>query len=215
MSTKATDHFWTWFVQHKGKLKNLMSLNPKEQKHYTFWLDWHLQFYFPGLEYILVFPKRKKKRTELIISAKGNPELFTNAIQLEKDAPKLWDWKFTALIQPGMCIDDMESGIDEPYIMQDITLKTSELKFIPLAYDGQNKIDIIVYLKNFTICSHNKNLPTLINIMLQDLLGEKSMKENINLIQLAQMPEQENDEMIYLYDLQLYIDEINKENLSS
>lgn len=68
---------------------------------------------------------------------------------------------------------------------------------------------MIVYLKNFTVYSHNKDLGTLINIMIQDLLGEKSMAENINFIQLAQIPEQENDKMIYLYDLQYYLDDIN------
>lgn len=187
-----------------------MSLNPKEQKHYTFWLDWHLQFYFPGLEYILIFPKVKKKKTQLMISARGKQELFLLAIELEKTAPRLWDWKFTALIQPLQDIDDIEAGFDEPYVMQDITLKMSDLKFIPFEYDGKKKIDIIVYLKNYTIYSHNKNLKTLVSIMLQDLLGEKSMAENINLVQLAQMPEQEDDELIYLYDLQLYLDEINK-----
>lgn len=209
MKNKTT-HFWIWFLQHKNKLKNLMSLNPKEQKHYTFWLDWHLQFYFPGLEYILIFPKVKKKKTQLMISARGKQELFLLAIELEKTAPRLWDWKFTALIQPLQDIDDIEAGFDEPYVMQDITLKMSDLKFIPFEYDGKKKIDIIVYLKNYTIYSHNKNLKTLVSIMLQDLLGEKSMAENINLVQLAQMPEQEDDELIYLYDLQLYLDEINK-----
>ena len=104
----------------------------------------------------------------------------------------------------------MEAGIDQPYIFQDITLKASELKFIPFEYDGEKKIDMIVYLKNFTINSQNKNLPTLINIILQDLLGEKSMAANINLVQLAQMTEQEEDELIYLYDLQYYLDDINK-----
>ncbi|HNP33960.1 MAG TPA: hypothetical protein PKN96_11770 [Flavobacterium sp.] len=68
---------------------------------------------------------------------------------------------------------------------------------------------MIVYLKNFTIYSNNKNLSTLINIMLQDLLGEKSMAENINFVQLAQLPDQEDSELIYLYDLQYYLDEIN------
>lgn len=208
--SKATTHFWTWFLEHKNKLKNLMSLDHKQQKHYMFWLDWHLQFYFPGLEYIIVFPKVKKKKSHLIISASGQHELFHLAIQLEKTAPKLWDWKFTALIQPRQDIDDMEAGIDKPYIFQDITLKASELKFIPFEYDGKKKIDMIIYLKNFTIYAHNKNLPILINIMLQDLLGEKSMAENINFVQLAQLPEQKNDEMIYLYDLQLYLDDINK-----
>lgn len=208
---KATSHFWKWFLEHKNKLKNLMSLNHKEQKHYLFWLDWHLQFYFPGLEYIIVFPKLKKKKTQLMLSAKGKQELFHMAIELEKTAPRLWDWKFTALIQPRQDIDDMEAGIDEPYVFQDITLKTSELKFIPFEYDGKKKIDMIVYLKNFTIYSHNKNLPTLINIMLQDLLGEKSMAENINFVQLAQMPDQEDNDLICLYDLQLYLDDINKQ----
>lgn len=209
MSNKATTHFWKWFLEHKNKLKNLMGLDYKEQKHYMFWLNWHLQFYFPGLEYIIVFPKVKKKKTQLIIFASGKQELFHLAIELEKTAPRLWDWKFIALIQPRQDIDDIEAGIDEPYIFQDITLKASELKFIPLEYIGEREIDMIVYLKNFTIYSHNKNLPTLINIMLQDLLGEKSMAENINLVQLAQLPEQENDELIYLYDLQYYLDEIN------
>lgn len=209
---KAATHFWKWFLEHKNKLKNLTSLDHKEQKHYMFWLNWHLQFYFPGLEYIIVFPKVKKKKSHLIISTSGQQELFHLAIELEKTAPRLWDWKFTALIQPRQDIDDMEAGIDEPYIFQDITLKASELKFIPFEYDGEKKIDMVVYLKNFTIYSHNKNLPTLINIMLQDLLGEKSMAENINFVQLAQMPEQENDELIYLYDLQLYLDDINDIN---
>lgn len=186
-----------------------MSLDHKEQKHYIFWLDWHLQFYFPGLEYILVFPKVKNKKTQLIIAAIGKKELFHMAIELEKTSPLLCDWKFTTLIRPRQDIDDIEAGIDEPYVMQDITLKTSELKFIPFEYDGEKKIDMIVYLKNFTIYSCNKNLPTLINIILQDLLGEKSMIENINFVQLAKMPEQGHDELIYLYDLQLYIDDIN------
>lgn len=206
---KATSHFWKWFLQHKNKLKSLMRLDIKEQKYYLFWLNWHLQFYFPGLEYLIIFPKVKKRKTQLILSARGKQELFSIAIELEKTAPRLSDWKFTALIQPRQDIDDIEAGIDEPYVFQDIILKTSELKFIPFEYDREKKIDMIVYLKNFTIYSHNKNLPTLINIMLQDLLGEKSMAENINFVQLAQMPEHESDEMIYLYDLQLYLDEIN------
>lgn len=71
---------------------------------------------------------------------------------------------------------------------------------------------MIVYMKNFTIYSHNKSLPALINIMLQDLLGDKSMAENINLVQLAQMPAEEDDDMIYLYDLQFYLDDINYNN---
>lgn len=210
MKNKTT-HFWTWFLQHQNKLMRLLELERKEQKHYFFWLNWHLQFYFPGLECILVFPKKrkKKKRTQLIITAKGKQELFHWAIELEKKAPRIRNWKFTALIQPRQDTDDMEAGIDEPYVFQDITLKTSDLKFIPLQYDGVKKIDMLIYMKEYTIYANNKNLMSLINMMLQDLLGEKTWSENINFVQLAQMPEQEDDEMIYLYDLQLYLEDIN------
>lgn len=207
---KAADHFWAWFLEHKNKLKDLRSLSPKEQKHYTFWLDWHLQFYFRGLEYILIFPKAKNKKMQLLITANGNHELFNMAIDLEKTAPRLWDWKITALIKPRQDYDDMEAGRDEPYIFQDITLKTSELKFTALEYDGEKKIDMIVYLPRYTIYSYNKNLRTLINIMLHDLIGEKIMHENINLVQAAQKPEQGHNEMIILYDMQFYLDEINR-----
>lgn len=206
----ASQHFWDWFLQNKAKLKMLHQLNLKEQKHYKHWLDWHLQFYCPGLEYILVFPKHKNKKAELLILAKGSADLFKIAIDLEKAAPKLRDWKFKALIQPHQDYDEMEAGTDAPYILQDITLKTSDLKFIALEYDGEKKIDIVVYLKNFTIYSLNKNLDILINIMVQDLLGEKFMRENINFVQLAQMPAQADD-LIYLYDLQFYIDSINEQ----
>ncbi|MEO5777354.1 MAG: hypothetical protein ABIQ27_10630 [Flavobacterium sp.] len=208
---KAAEHFWSWFNDHKTQLKSLMELKVKDQKHYLFWLNWHLHFYAPGLEYILVFPKHKnkKKKMQLLITAKGNPEYFTRAINLIKAAPLLWDWKFTAFIQPRQDYDEMEAGLDEPYIFGDITLKTSELKFTPFEYDGEKKIDMIVYLKNYTIYSHNNNLMQLISIMIQDLLGEKSFYENINFVQLAQATD-EDDELICLYDLQFYLDDINK-----
>ena len=145
---------------------------------------------------------------QLLITANGNPEYFTSAMNLVKDAPRLWDWKFTALIQRRKDYDDMKAGLDKPYVFQDITLKTSELKFIPFEYDCEKKIDMIVYLKNFTIYSHNNNLLQLVYMMIQDLLGEKSMHENINFVQLAQATDEE-DELICLYDLQCYLDDIN------
>lgn len=87
--------------------------------------------------------------------------------------------------------------------------KASELKFIPFEYEGGKKIDMIVYLKNYTICSHNKNLSTLINIMLQGLLGEKSMLEKYQFCAISTNAGTRRYELIYLYDLQLYLDCIN------
>jgi len=91
----------------------------------------------------------------------------------------------------------MEAGLDKPYVFKDINLKASELKFMPFQYEGREKIDMIVYLKNFTIHCTNKNLLSVVFIIMQDIIGEKSLFENVNFLELAQMPLNEKDEIIY------------------
>ena len=122
------------------------------------------------------------------------------------DAPLLKSWKFKAFIQPTTEIDKIIEGLDEPYIFQDITLKISELKFKPLQYNENNeKMDIIIFLKNYNLLCDTKTAEQAIYIILQELLGEKSLYQKISLVQLAQMPDKE-DELIQLYELQWYID---------
>lgn len=207
---KAVDYFWTWLIDNHSKLKDLRTLKPKEQKHFTFWLNWHLHFYAPGIDYILVFPQRSEKKIQMIFTANGNPDYFSKVEEVVTAAPQLKDWQFTAFVQPSHDYEELEKGLDRPYVFQDITLKTSDLKFIPFEYDGEKKIDMIVYLKNYTLYSHNKNLLQLIYFMMQDLLGEKLLYEHINFVELAQIPNVEHN-LICLYDLQFYLDEINKQ----
>lgn len=207
---KAVDYFWTWFIDNHMKLKTLRTLKPKDQKHYTFWLDWHLHFYAKGIDYLLVFPKRSKDKAQLIITANGNPQYFEKVEEIINTAPRMNDWTITAFIKPKYEYDELESGLDKPYVLQDITLKTSELKCTPLKYEGEKKIDMIVYLRNYTVYSQNTNLIELIFIMVRDLLGEKSLYQNINFVELAQLPAHENAEVIQLYELQFYLDYINE-----
>ena len=96
-------------------------------------------FYCKELDYIIIFPKKPTQKTELIITANGNPEYFTQVTELIKHAPTLKHWKFTAFIQPTANIDEIMDGLDEPYIFPEITLKTSDIKFLPLAYDEKIK----------------------------------------------------------------------------
>ncbi|WP_298152269.1 hypothetical protein [Flavobacterium sp.] len=208
----TVDYFWIWFIVNHKKLQDLRKLKPKEQKHFTFWLNWHLHFYAPGIDYILIFPHRQEKHTQMIITANGNPEYFRKVEEVVAAAPQLRDWKFTAFVQPSHDYEELEKGLDKPYVFQDITLKVSDLKFVPFEYEGEKKMDMIVYLKNYTVYSHDKNLLQLIYFMMQDLLGEKSLYENINFVELAQLPEENENELICLYDLQFYIDEINKDH---
>jgi len=149
----------------------------------------------------------------MTITANGNPAYFTKVEEVVKAAPKLQYWKFTAFVEPQHAYEELENGLDKPYVFQDITLKTSELKFMPFKYNCEKKIDMIVYLKNFTLYSHNKNLLQLIYFMMQDLLGEKSLYENINFVELGQLPDEEKNELICMYDLQYYLDHLNSQPL--
>jgi hypothetical protein len=202
--------FWNWFQDNNQTIKNLSSENPKNQKHICFWLNRHLGFYCKQLDFMIVLPKEEKQKAELIITANGNPEYFAQVVQLVNNAPVLRNWKFTAFIQPTENIEKIIEGLDEPYVFPEITIKTSEIKFQPLNYDEESKkLDIIIYLKNYNIHCCTKTWQQAIYIIFQDVLGEKTLYQNINFVQLAKKPKQV-EELIELYELQFYIDEINK-----
>lgn len=201
--------FWNWFQDNNQTIKNLKNETPINQKQICYWLAKQLGYYSKDLDFMIVFPKKENQKTELIITANGNPEYFIKVTDLINNAPLLKHWKFTAFIQPSEKIDEIIGGLDEPYIFPEITIKTSEIKFLPLDYDtNTNKLDIIIYLKNYHIRCNTKTWQQVIYIILQDLLGEKSLYQSINFVQLANMPKQ-SQALIELYELQLYIDTIN------
>jgi len=204
--------FWDWIQFNEKTLRNLQTEKSNVQKLFLFWLKKHLHYYCPELDAIIMFPTKENKDIRLIISANGNPEYFGLITTLVDNSPKVKNWKFLAFIQPSEDIEEMEAGLDKPYVFKDINLKVSELKFMPFRYEGIKKIDMIVYLKNFTVHCNNKNLLQVVFIIMQNVIGEKSLYENISFIELAQMPEKQNDEMIYLFDLRYYLDEINNPN---
>lgn len=202
--------FWNWFQDNNQTIKKLISETPIKQKQICYLLNKRLGYYCKELDFMIVFPKKENQKTELIITANGNPDYFNQVIKLINNAPVLKHWKFTAFIQPAENIEKIIDGIDEPYVFQEITLKTSEIKFLPLDYDTDSKkLNIIIYLKNYNIHCCTKTWQQIIYIILQDLLGEKSLYQNINFVELAQLLEHKDNEFIYLYELQFYLDEIN------
>ncbi|TRW99013.1 hypothetical protein [Flavobacterium gawalongense] len=210
---KKINTFWNWFQDNNQTIKNLINETPKNQKHISFWINKNLSYYCKEIDFMIVFPKKGNTKSELIITANGNPEYFNQVIDLVDNAPQLKNWKFTAFIQPTERIDKIIDGFDDPYIFHEITLKASELKFLTLDYHEEtHKFDIIVFLKNYHLYCDTKTLEQAIFIIMQDILGENSLFQNINFVQLAQMPDN-NEELIHLYDLQLYIDEINSKLL--
>lgn len=207
---KSITLFWDWFRFNEKTIANLRNEKPMVQKLFMYWLDKHLHYYCDGIDCIIMFPEKEKVKLKLVVSANGNPDYFNQVITLVNHGPRLNNWEFTAFIQPSHDIEELEAGLDKPYVFKDITIKASELKFMPFEYESEKKIDMIVYLKDFTVHCNNKNLLQVVFIIMQDLLGEKSLYENINFVELAQLPEQEDNELIYLYDLQFYLDSNNE-----
>lgn len=200
--------FWNWFQDNNQTIKNLIHQTPINQKQICYLLNKQLGYYCKELDFMIVLPKKENKKAELIITANGNPEYFNKVTDLINNAPKLKYWKFTAFIQPTKSIDKMMEGLDNPYVFQEITIKTSDIKFLPLDYDeNSKKLDILIYLKNHNIHCNTKTWQQAIYIILQDLLGEKSLHQNINFVQLAKMPKSD-EELIELYELQYYLDNI-------
>lgn len=206
---KSINTFWNWFQDNNQNIKNVFNETPKNQKHIFFWLSKHLHYYCKEIDFIIIFPKKPTDKSELIITANGDPTYFKQVMDLVDNAPKLRTWKFTAFIQLKENIEKIIEGLDNPYIFPEITIKTSEIKFLPLGYDEESKkIDITVYLKNYNIHCDTKTWEQALYIIMQDLLGEKALYQNINFVQLAQMPDKE-EELIELYDLQFFIDDLN------
>jgi hypothetical protein len=212
---KKINTFWNWFQDNNQTIRNLINETPKNQKHISFWINKNLNYYCKEIDFMIVFPKNDNTKSELIITANGNPLCFNQVIDLVDNAPQLKNWKFTAFIQPTERIDKIIDGFDEPYIFHEITLKASELKFLTLDYDEETqKFDVIVFLKNYNLYCDTKTLQQAIFMILQDIVGEKSLFQNINFVQLAQVPDNKEG-LIQLYDFQLFLDNLNRVDLNN
>lgn len=212
---KKINTFWNWFQDNNQIIKNLINETSKNQKNISFWINKNLSYYCKEIDFMIVYPKNSNGKTELILTANGNPEYFEQVLNLVDNAPQLKNWKFTAFIQSTERIDKMIDGFDEPYIFREITLKASELTFLPLEYhEISHKLDIVVFLKNYNLYCDTKTLQQAIFIIMQDIVGEKSLYQNINFVQLAQAPENKEG-LIHLYDFQLFLDNLNSVELNN
>jgi hypothetical protein len=209
---KKINTFWNWFQDNNQTIKNILSETPKNQKHLFFWLNKHLHYYCKEIDFIIAFPKKPTDKAKLIITANGNPEYFKQVVDLIDNAPRLRTWIFTAFIQPKEDIERIIDKLDNPYVFKDVTIKASDIMFLPLNCDEScKKFDIMVYLKNYNIHCNTKTWKEAVFIIMQDIFGEKYVYEHINFGQLAQMPDNNND-LIHLHDFQTFLDILNFED---
>jgi hypothetical protein len=207
---KKINTFWNWFQDNNQRIKNSCNESPEKQKEILFWLGKNLSYYCREIDFIIVFPKKENSKTEFIVTANGSSNYFQQVILLIDNAPRLRTWKFTAFLMPTEQINKVIEELEKPYIIRENTLKAKNLNFIALDHDHEtHKFEIQIYLKNYNLLCNTKTLSQVICIILQNQMTQESLSQNSSFVQLAQTANNDG-ELICLYDLQLYMDEINK-----
>lgn len=199
-------NFWQLFQKENLALFLLNDL-PKEvtlEKLNT--LTQAMKEYNKDLGYII---KSGKDKSELIITAHGNPYLFKEVELLVFHAPKLERWKITAFLQPEIDIDAYENGTDKPLEYYGITLRISEMYFIPSKNPNKpTDLGIKVLLKNYIVHKDNPRLREAVYTHIEHLIGEKSFANDLSFIEIDQLKNEdlEDDSLLELYNLKFFID---------
>jgi hypothetical protein len=183
MNTAITN-FWNHFKENNFVFRLMPDIPKEEQEKYFGKLNQLLYEYNEDLGVIITNVKTK---SELIITAKGNPYLFKDVELLVHYAPTIKPWIITAFLQPVGDIDEFEKGTDEPLEYFGISLKISQMYFIPLENcNNPNRLGLRVYLKNYIVHKDNPRLREVVYTLIEHIIGEKAFANEINFIELEQ-----------------------------
>ena len=200
---KTITNFWNYFQQNNFVFLLLNEIPKDELKIHFDKLIEILHQYNKNLDLII---KNKTKGGELIITANGNPYLFKEVELLVHHAPIVERWKITAFLQPEMNLEKYENGADKPLDYYGITLRISEMYFIPLENPNRpTDLGIKVLLKNYIVHKENPRLREAVYVHIEHLIGEKAFANDIAFIEIEQL-EGDYENQIELYNLKSYID---------
>ena len=203
---KTITTFWNHFQQNNFVFLLLSEISKDELKTHFDKLLEILHQYNKDLDLII---KNKTKGGELIITANGNPYLFKEVELLVHHAPVVERWKITPFLQPETNLTKYENGTDKPLEYYGITLRISEMYFIPL--ENPNKptdLGIKVLLKNYIVHKDNPRLREALYVHIEHLIGEKSFANDLSFIEIDQLKNEdlEDDSLLELYNLKFLID---------
>jgi hypothetical protein len=194
--------FWNYFQQNNFVFLLLSEIPEDELKiHFDKLID-ILHQYNKDLDLII---KNNTNGAELVITANGNPYLFKEVELLVHHALVIERWKITAFLQPETNLTKYENGTDKPLEYYGITLRISEMYFIPL--ENPNKptdLGIKVLLKNYIVQKENPRLREAVYVHIEHLIGEKAFANDIAFIEIGQLRNNQND-IIEMYNLHSYI----------
>lgn len=208
MNHELITSFWNYFKKNNFAFLLIKEIPKAELETHFNELDERLKEYNKDLGFII---KNGKNRSELIITSHGNPYLFKEVELLVHYAPTIERWKITAFLQPEQNITKYEDGTDKPFQFYGISLKISEMYFLPLE-NPKNPIDlgICIYINNYLFYKDNPKLREAIYIQIEHLIGEKSFANNITFIDINQIPIT-NINLFQLYYLYPFIEDFKSD----
>lgn len=199
-------NFWQLFEKDNLALFLLNDLPKEVTLEKLNALTQAMKEYNKDLGYII---KSGTEKSELIITAHGNPYLFKEVELLVFHAPKLERWKITAFLQPEIDIDAYENGTDKPLEFYGFSLRISEIYFLPLEVpEKPHEFGIKVLLKNYIVHKDNPRLREALYVHIEHLIGEKSFANDLSFIEIDQLKNEdlEDDCVLELYNLKFFID---------
>ena len=198
--------FWNYFKKINFALLLIDEINNEERTSYIKQLTNRLNDYNRDLGFHIVNGNTK---AELIITANGNPYLFKEVELLVHYAPSIARWKIVAFIQPERNLSKYESGTDKPLEYHGISLRISEMYFLPIENTIKSSdLGIRVFLKNYIVHKDNPRLREAVYVHIEHLIGEKAFANDLFFIEIDQLKNEdlEDDCVLELYNLKFFID---------
>ena len=209
MNHESIQSFWSYFRKNNHAFLLLKEIPLKDLQVHFNKLSAQLNKYNGEIGFII---KNGKSISEFIITAHGNPYLFKEVELLAYHAPIIERWKITAFLQPDRNISKYEEGTDKPFQFYGISLKISEMYFLPL--EDPNKpmdLGICVYINNYIFHKDNQKLREGVYIQIEHLIGEKSFANDLSFIDIKQIPVT-NVSLFELCYLGSFIEDFKSEN---
>jgi hypothetical protein len=175
--------FWTWFQENEETYYRFLQMDLEERDYHFGILDSWLSSFDPCVSAILRSPQQLQKAV-LTFTAKGRPEGILYVQNLVAQAPRLPRWEFIAFIQPVIDLALCEKKQDEPYEFTGLTIKASDLYWIPSDYDPETDTWVLfIVFKGCRKSVQELGMETVLDYIyyiFQDVLGELVLTRKIS-----------------------------------
>jgi hypothetical protein len=189
--------FWKWFASNQS---SYFCIDEKEHDEIEYLLNEMLQQLHSYCDK-LVFQIGGKHPSmkELIISAEGNVEYFDQAEALVFMAPRLTQWKFTALAPATELVSAIEyDGLE---------INPNNVWFSPIeTREEPHLLGVCIYIDGFS-ADEEQRYYNAAYIVLESVLGERSTALDIHYMEVNTPPEDpEKEELFPVETLPAYIE---------